>query len=83
MLVAHGWQDYNVKQEEGVALFEALREDDPADHAVEGVPFKRLYMFQDGHGEPQRRQLAPAARPLLRPHPAEESRTGSTPSPRS
>ena len=52
-LVVHGWQDYNVKQEEGVKLFEALREDDPATGAIEGVPFKRLYMFQGGHGSPR------------------------------
>jgi X-Pro dipeptidyl-peptidase len=52
VLVAHGWQDYNVKQEEGVNLFEALREDRPRTRKVEGVPFKRLYMFQDGHGSP-------------------------------
>ncbi len=52
VLVAHGWQDYNVKQEEGVELFTALREDDPKSPKLEGVPFKRLYMFQDGHGSP-------------------------------
>ena len=33
-------------------LFEALPEDDPLTAAVEGVPFKRLYMFQDGHASP-------------------------------
>jgi len=52
-LVVHGWQDYNVKQEEGVKLYEALPEDDPATAADEGVPFKRLYMFQGGHGSPR------------------------------
>ena len=52
VLVAHGWQDYNVKQEEGVELFEAVVEDDPQTAPIEGVPFKRLYMFQDGHGSP-------------------------------
>ncbi len=51
-LVVHGWQDYNVKQEEGVRLFEALPTDDPATAAVEGVPFKLLYMFQGPHGSP-------------------------------
>ena len=51
-LVTHGWQDWNVKQEEGVKLYEALREDDPATTAVEGVPFKRLYTFQGAHGSP-------------------------------
>ncbi len=41
-LVAHGWQDYNVKQEEGVDLYRALRNTD----------FKRLYMWQAGHSSP-------------------------------
>ena len=48
-LVVHGWQDYNVKQEEGTDLFEALPVDDPATEAVEGVPFKRLWMTQATH----------------------------------
>jgi X-Pro dipeptidyl-peptidase len=42
-LVAHGWQDYNVKQEEGVELYRALT----------ATPFKRLYMFQAGHATPR------------------------------
>ncbi len=41
-LIAHGWQDYNVKQEEGVELFKRL----------DGAPFKKLFMFQGGHGSP-------------------------------
>jgi X-Pro dipeptidyl-peptidase len=41
-LVAHGWQDYNVKQEEGVELYRALS----------NTPFKRLYMWQAGHSTP-------------------------------
>jgi predicted acyl esterase len=40
--VAHGWQDYNVKQEEGVDLYRALT----------NTPFKRLYMWQAGHSTP-------------------------------
>jgi X-Pro dipeptidyl-peptidase len=52
VLIAHGWQDYNVKQEEGVALFQKLREDRPANGRRDGVPFKLLYMFQDGHSSP-------------------------------
>jgi X-Pro dipeptidyl-peptidase len=44
VLVAHGWQDYNVKQEEGVALFDAI----PA----ENVPLKRLFMTQGTHSSP-------------------------------
>src|SRR4051794_3758630 len=39
-LIAHGWQDYNVKQDEGVGLFEAL------------PGFKRLWMTQGSHGTP-------------------------------
>ena len=42
-LIAHGWQDYNVKQDEGVRLFEALGD---------GVPFKRAYLFQGAHESP-------------------------------
>jgi X-Pro dipeptidyl-peptidase len=51
-LVAHGWQDYNVKQSEGLDLYESLPVDDPQTEAVEGVPFKRLYMFQGSHQDP-------------------------------
>ncbi|HWG94197.1 MAG TPA: CocE/NonD family hydrolase, partial [Mycobacteriales bacterium] len=50
VFVAHGWQDYNVKQEEAVALFEALPVDDPATDDVDGVPFKKLLMTQGTHG---------------------------------
>lgn len=59
VLVAHGWQDYNVKQEEGVSLFQKLREDRPGDGTRDGVPFKRLYMFQDGHASPSARNWEP------------------------
>jgi X-Pro dipeptidyl-peptidase len=50
-LVAHGWQDYNVKQEEGVDLY----------RAITSTPFKRLYMWQAGHSTPG----APNWQPLL------------------
>ena len=40
--MAHGWQDYNVKQEEGVDLYRALT----------NTAFKRLYMWQAGHSTP-------------------------------
>ena len=50
-LVVHGWQDYNVKQEEGIALYEALPD----------TLLKRLYMFQAGHQSPS----APNWQPLL------------------
>ena len=49
VLLAHGWQDYNVKQEETIALWNALRVDDSRTAAVEGVPFKVLYMTQGTH----------------------------------
>nr|MBA2530000.1 CocE/NonD family hydrolase [Euzebyales bacterium] len=49
VLLAHGWQDYNVKQQEGTALFEAIPVDDPATAGVEGVPFKRMYLTQGSH----------------------------------
>jgi len=42
-LVTHGWQDYNVKQSEGVDFYEAL----PG-----GGPFKKLFVYQDAHGSP-------------------------------
>jgi X-Pro dipeptidyl-peptidase len=48
-LVAHGWQDYNVKQEEGVDLYRALT----------NTPFKRLYMWQAGHSTPSAENWQP------------------------
>jgi X-Pro dipeptidyl-peptidase len=50
-LVVHGWQDYNVKQEEGLDLFEAIPVDEPATAEVEGVPFKKLWMTQSSHDD--------------------------------
>lgn len=49
--VVHGWQDFNVKQDEGLSLYEALPVDDPATEAVEGVPFKRLWLTQAPHAD--------------------------------
>ncbi len=47
-MVVHGWQDYNVKQEEGTALFEAL----PVDRTGKaGVPFKKLWLTQKTHAD--------------------------------
>ena len=43
-LVVHGWHDYNVKVDEGIALYEALR------------GFKRLYAFQGTHEVPDGRE---------------------------
>ena len=52
VLLGGGWQDYNVKQEETVNLFNALPVDDPATAEAEGVPFKFMFMGQNGHGDP-------------------------------
>jgi X-Pro dipeptidyl-peptidase len=43
VLVTHGWQDYNVKQSEGLDFYEALGR---------RVPFKKLFMFQGTHQAP-------------------------------
>jgi X-Pro dipeptidyl-peptidase len=60
-LVVHGWQDYNVKQEEATELYRALRVARAAKlknaraerrRAPAGVPLKRLYMTQGTHGSP-------------------------------
>src|SRR3954447_11683985 len=40
VLVTHGWQDYNVKQSEGIDFYEALGP---------RTPFKKLFMFQGTH----------------------------------
>ncbi len=56
-LIAHGWQDYNVKQEEAVSLFEKLPTDDPSTSRREGAPFKILYAFQGAHETPGGRQF--------------------------
>lgn len=49
VLVAHGWRDFNVKQEEGTELFRRLPVDRPGTDAVEGVPFKLMYLTQGSH----------------------------------
>jgi X-Pro dipeptidyl-peptidase len=49
VLMAHGWQDYNVKQEEGVGLFERIP---VRGGGTEGVPFKILWMTQGAHSSP-------------------------------
>ena len=58
VLVATGWQDYNVKQEEGVELFRAL---------PSGI-LKRLYMFQGAHGSPRAPNWQPLLDRFLRAH---------------
>src|SRR3954451_3451191 len=40
VLVTHGWQDYNVKQSEGIDFYDALGP---------RTPFKKLFMFQGTH----------------------------------
>ncbi|MGH2970304.1 MAG: CocE/NonD family hydrolase, partial [Solirubrobacteraceae bacterium] len=57
-LVVHGWQDYNVKQSEGIDLYRALR---LGTRPAAGRAFKRLYMFQGAHSSPS----GPRFQPLL------------------
>lgn len=49
VLLAHGWQDYNVKQEETTELFRKLPVDRKRTRRVEGVPFKLMYLTQGSH----------------------------------
>ncbi|MDX6197635.1 MAG: X-Pro dipeptidyl-peptidase [Actinomycetota bacterium] len=51
VLVVHGWQDYNVKQDEGLSLYDALPVDNPRTKAVEGVPFKKIWLTQSQHAD--------------------------------
>lgn len=51
VMVVHGWQDYNVKQSEGLDLYDAIPVDDPATPQVEGVPFKLLHLEQAPHAD--------------------------------
>jgi X-Pro dipeptidyl-peptidase len=49
-LVVHGWNDYNVKQDEAIRLYEHLATlDDPETTAVEGPADLRLWMTQSRH----------------------------------
>jgi X-Pro dipeptidyl-peptidase len=50
VLLAHGWQDFNVKQEEGTELWRRIPVDRPGTARVEGVPFKLMYLTQGSHG---------------------------------
>ncbi len=52
VLLAHGWQDYNVKQEEGIDLFEALPVAKKGRAKRSGVPLKRMYVWQAPHSSP-------------------------------
>jgi X-Pro dipeptidyl-peptidase len=51
VLVVHGWQDYNVKQDEGLSLYAALPVDNPKTKAIEGVPFKKIWLTQSQHAD--------------------------------
>jgi X-Pro dipeptidyl-peptidase len=51
-LIAHGWQDYNVKQEEGVELFEAIPVRGKGKGRSSGVPLKRMWLWQAPHSSP-------------------------------
>jgi X-Pro dipeptidyl-peptidase len=48
-LVTHGWQDYNVKQSEGVDFFTALRK---------SGTWEKLFVFQGAHGTPDHEEYA-------------------------
>ena len=52
VLLAHGWQDYNVKQEEAIELWDAIPVDPrPVPFSKrKGVPFKMMYLTQGTHG---------------------------------
>jgi X-Pro dipeptidyl-peptidase len=53
VLIVHGWQDYNVKQDESLSLFEAIPTDrKKTKKVVEGVPFKKMILSQATHGGP-------------------------------
>jgi X-Pro dipeptidyl-peptidase len=55
VLVVHGWQDYNVKQDEGLSIYQDIpvEQRDPATGTIvkPGVPFKRLWMTQESHSD--------------------------------
>jgi X-Pro dipeptidyl-peptidase len=46
-LIGHGWQDYNVKQEEATSLYDALR------RQGRNVPLLRMFLTQDPHASPK------------------------------
>ena len=48
-LIVHGWQDFNVRQSEGIDLYTAL----------DNVPFKLLYLFQGAHQNPTGERFQP------------------------
>ncbi|MCW2606420.1 MAG: Xaa-Pro dipeptidyl-peptidase [Frankiales bacterium] len=79
-MVVHGWQDYNVKQEEGTALFEAL----PVDRKGErGVPFKKLWLTQethaDGTGAGYEQAVAAFWAATLKPSPQAQAKVDAVP----
>lgn len=49
VLLAHGWKDFNVKQQEATELYRDIPVDDPATEAAEGVPLKLMYLTQGSH----------------------------------
>lgn len=48
VFLVHGWQDYNVKQDEGLRLFDAIP---VASKGRPGVPFKRMWLTQQSHAD--------------------------------
>ncbi|MFP5225140.1 MAG: CocE/NonD family hydrolase [Actinomycetota bacterium] len=51
VFLVHGWQDFNVKQEEAIGLWEALREDDPNTPQIEGPPLMKMWLTQEPHSD--------------------------------
>ena len=49
VLLSHGWNDFNVKADEAVRLWEVLPLDNPATPELDGVRDKRLFLTQDTH----------------------------------
>jgi X-Pro dipeptidyl-peptidase len=51
VFLVHGWQDFNVNQEEAIGLWEALPDDDPQTPELEGPPLKKLWLTQEPHAD--------------------------------
>ncbi len=48
VFLVHGWQDYNVKQDEALRLYDAIP---VAGRGKPGVPYKRLWLTQSSHAD--------------------------------
>lgn len=49
VLLSHGWNDFNVKADEAIRLWRALRLDDPTTAEIDGVADMRLFLTQSRH----------------------------------